>query len=464
MFMEKYKNIAIIDIGKTNAKLVLVDAKTLNELEVRSIANDVIDAKPYPHYDTQKTWEFILEGLTYYQLEYGVSAISITSHGAALALLADDGKLAAPILDYEHEWPENLVKEYDRVRPSFSETGSPRLSNGLNLGAQLYYQFKTIDGLFDRTQKIVTYAQYWAYALTGVAACEVTSLGCHTDLWSPEKNDFSSMVRELGWLEKFADVKSANEILGPVTSDICKRTGLKKETPVFCGIHDSNASLFPYLQSNVKSFSVVSTGTWVITMSVGGKEIELNENQDTLINVNALGEKVPSARFMGGREFEILMNGIDVNYDENDVGSVLEKQIMIMPSVEPSTGPFQGMQMHWSVEPELISEGERAVAASFYLALMTSVCLDITGADGVIYLEGPMSKNIALKQMLFAVTGRNVVSSKGTGTSTGAAMLCGVKLQAETQKIRVNDDALALQNRDACMQKYGSTWLKMCDA
>lgn len=472
--MNDFKHIAVIDIGKTNAKLVLVNAVTLEEVGVKTISNDVINSGPYPHYDITKIWKFLLESLSSFQKEFGISAISITSHGAAVALLDRDGELAAPILDYEYDWPEKLVEEYDEVRPSFAETGSPRLSAGLNIGAQLYYQFKTIDGLQDRTAKIVTYAQYWAHALTGVAACEVTSLGCHSDLWDPHNSKFSSLVSKLGWLDKFAKVKPAHVVLGGVTTSICELTGLKKGTPVYCGIHDSNASLYPYLQSTDKNFSVVSTGTWVIAMSVGGNVVELNENQDTLINVNAHGDKVPSARFMGGREYEILMNGFEPNYTQEDIQSVLAKKIMIMPAVVPTTGPFQNRQMTWRVGCKTIndnaqineisdlsdvSDSERAVAVSFYLAMMTSVCLRITGANGVTYLEGPMSKNNAYKQMLEACTGRTVISSLGTGTSAGAAMLCGVGVQDTPAEITAGlNDNLDMNPSDKLMRNYCEDW------
>ena len=40
--------IAVIDIGKTNAKVVLVDAATLSEVAVRTTPNGVVDAPPPP--------------------------------------------------------------------------------------------------------------------------------------------------------------------------------------------------------------------------------------------------------------------------------------------------------------------------------------------------------------------------------------------------------------------------------
>jgi len=36
---------------------------------------------------------------------------------------------------------------------------------------------------------------------------------------------------------------------------------------VFCGVHDSNASLLPHLGSRQAPFTIVSTGTWVILMA-----------------------------------------------------------------------------------------------------------------------------------------------------------------------------------------------------
>ena len=79
--------------------------------------------------------------------------------------------------------------------------------------------------------------------------------------------------------------------------------------PVFCGIHDSNASLLPHVLTRPAPFSVVSTGTWVVIMAIGARKVALDEARDTLINVNALGDPVPSARFMGGRAFAMLLSG-----------------------------------------------------------------------------------------------------------------------------------------------------------
>ena len=103
----------------------------------------------------------MLDALATFNRDHGVDAISITTHGACAALLASDGTLAAPILDYEHEYPAEIVADYDAIKPDFAQTGSPKLAGGLNIGAQLHYQFSTDPTLRDRTAQIVTYPQYW---------------------------------------------------------------------------------------------------------------------------------------------------------------------------------------------------------------------------------------------------------------------------------------------------------------
>ena len=163
-------------------------------------------------------------------------------------------------------------------------------------------------------------------------------------------------------------------------------------------------------------------------MAIGGREVALDPARDTLVNVNALGKPVPSARFMGGREFETLMLGHASEWSEEDVRSVLAKGCMLLPSVHQGSGPFPARKANWT-GPEL-SGGERFVAVSFYLALMTATCLDLIGACGEIVVEGPFGSNRAYLSMLSNGTGRGVASTDGnaTGTSIGAALLGAVWL------------------------------------
>ncbi len=417
-------HVAVIDIGKTNAKVALVDMEATTEQAVRTRPNIVRPEAPYPHFDTDALWDFILESLAVLDRDHPVDAISMTTHGATAALLDTQGKLAFPVLDYEHDGPDAIAAAYAAIRPPFEETGSPRLPDGLNLGAQIFWLAKTFPGDFERVASIVTYPQYWTWRLSGVLAGEVTSLGCHTDLWNPTARDYSSLVDGQGWRTLMPPIRPARDRLGPLLPHLAKKTGLAADTPVFCGIHDSNASLLPHLLSHSQPFAVVSTGTWVVSMAMGGKTVTLDAKRDTLLNVDALGHPVPSARFMGGREFEILTAGHGAHWTDADVERVLAEGILLLPAVLQGSGPFRDRRSKWlPVEPA--SSADRAVAASFYLSLMTATCLDLIGAAGQTIVEGPLGRNQPFTGMLAAATGRPVLTSAETttGTTIGAALL-----------------------------------------
>ena len=418
------KHVAVFDVGKTNAKLALVDLKTQSEKAILTRPNTVRPGPPYPHFDVEGLWNFLLGGLARMQADHGVDAISVTTHGASGALLDDAGELAAPILDYEHNGPDSVAEAYDAIRPPFEETGSPRLPMGLNLGAQLHWMMRQDPGLLARTATVLTYPQYWTRRLTGVASADATSLGCHTDLWRPDEGRPSSLANALGLAERIAPVRRCADILGPILPEIAARSGLRPETPVACGIHDSNASLYAHILGRSPPFSVVSTGTWVVSMSVGGARVALDPTRDTLENVDALGRPAPSARFMGGREHERILDGANIVPTAAEIEALLMSGAAQLPAVEPRSGPFPGRASGWLGEEPSRGSGARAAAAAFYLSLMTAECLELIGHRGEIVVEGAFARNSAYLAMLATATRAPVYAApSATGTSLGAAML-----------------------------------------
>jgi len=416
------RSIAVIDIGKTNAKVVLIDSGTREQVAGRSTPNVVRRDGPYPHMDVEMLWAFIVDSLGALQAEHGIDGISITTHGATAALMAGD-RLALPVLDYEHNGPEETSAAYGAMRPDFTESLSPRLPNGLNLGAQIFWQSQAHADAFAQVTDILTYPQYWAWRLTGVMASEVTSLGCHTDLWAPARGEFSGMVGALGWTNRFPAVRPAASVLGSITAEVATAIGLGSATPVTCGIHDSNASLLPHLGAHDAPFTILSTGTWAIIMTVGGDTGKLDPTRDSLANVDAFGRAVPTARFMGGREFDQLVPQI-AEPGADDIARVIAQDIRMQPSVTPGVGPFPAAAGGWTKEPATAQE--RTAAASLYLALVTQACLDLCGLGREIIIEGPLARNALFGQALARLTGVKVsASGDATGTSLGASMLFG---------------------------------------
>jgi len=341
--------VAVIDLGKTNYKLALVDTTLGAEIQVIKQSSAVNTASPYPSLDHHKIEAFIVDALQQIAKNQPVDAITVTTHGATVALTDITGQLAMPVLDYEFAGVDELREEYNKHRPGFAETGSPALPGGLNVGAQLFWQQTMFATQFEKVSTILTWPQYWVFRLTGEQHNDVTSLGCHTDLYEPQAQRYSTLVANRKWQQLMPPTRHSGQLSGPLLSTFATRTGLPPGIPVYTGIHDSNASLIPHLITHKTPFSVVSTGTWFISMAIGGTSTRLDEHRDTLVNVNARGDSVPSARFMGGRERELL--GVSAPVSEQAMDTFLsntESPLMLMPSVVQGTGPYPHKALQWT--------------------------------------------------------------------------------------------------------------------
>ena len=111
----------VLDIGKTNVKLALVDAAGALLAEQRR-PNAILPGGPYPHHDVDGIWDWMLATCRTFSTLAQVTAIVPVTHGATAALVDADG-LVLPVLDYEAALPGC---DYT-ARPPFAETYSPAL-------------------------------------------------------------------------------------------------------------------------------------------------------------------------------------------------------------------------------------------------------------------------------------------------------------------------------------------------
>jgi len=414
----------VLDIGKTNAKLALIDAAGHVLAEQRR-ANVVLNDGPYPHLDTEGIWNWMLGVCRGFAQIAHVSAIVPVTHGATAALVSASG-LALPVLDYEAQLPG---VDYDALRPDFAETFSPSLPAGLNLGRQLAWLAQRFPVEFARTRHILMYPQYWAWRLSGAATSEVTSLGCHTDLWDPLRQDYSSLVDRMGWQALMPPLARAWDSLGSLRPEVASATGLPASCQVLCGIHDSNASLLRYLsQANISDMAeartVLSTGTWMIAAAFGADLNGLCERADMLANTNALGQPVACMRFMGGREFGAIAGPAPQACTQDDLARLLAHGTLALPCFAETGGPFAGGSGRIT-GPEPATPCERYALATLYCVLVTDYCLDALGAAGPITVEGSFTVNPWFGALLAALRPQQSVSysDDASGTTCGGWLL-----------------------------------------
>lgn len=415
----------VLDIGKTNAKLTLIDTAGQTLAEVRT-PNTVRTDGPYPHHDTERLWAWMLGQLRELSRLAHIRTLVPVTRGATAALV-DDAGLVLPVPDYEHVPGDATdAARYDALRPSFDESGSPQLPAGLNLGRQLEWLQARFPTEFARARHVLMYPQYWAWRLCGVAASEVTSLGCHTDLWRPQQRTWSSLVERQGWQLLFPPQREAWARLGRLRPELAADTGLPADCEIVCGIHDSNASLLRHLLTLQQSgpCTVLSTGTWVIAAALGSATRPLVEAQDMLANCNVFGDAVPCIRFMGGREFGALAGERPAPFTAADVERLIAQGTLALPCFAETGGPFSG-QAGRVLGPAPQIDAERAALATLYVVLMTDHCLVALGATGRVVVEGAFTANRWFGPLLASLAeGRDVaVSDDSSGTTCGAWLL-----------------------------------------
>jgi sugar (pentulose or hexulose) kinase len=421
------RGIAVIDAGATNTKVVLFSSEGKRLAERKAMSRHV-EGPPYKYIDPHAVAGLCTEALPELDRIAPIDAIVPCGHGAALALLARDGALAMPIMDYTAEPPQSVVQEYRRMEPPFSEVYCRLLPMALTHGLQLYWQEREFPAEFGRTASIITWIQYVGHMLGGKAVSEISSLSCQSQLMDVRQNRFSSLARARGWDRLFAPMAKAWETTGEIKAAF-KGSSFHGRGLILAGVHDSNANYLRYLAGGLDSFTLLSSGTWIIGFNRSTPLTALKHEQDTASNTDILGRPVASCRFYGGREFEIVAQAAPTGSASLSAAARLVKQkTMALPSFTNSGGPVpnSGDKGRINGIPPGSSE-ERASLAALYCALMVSESLDAINSRNDIIIDGPFAQNavfVALLAQLRAQRSQRILlSEEHEGTTSGAACL-----------------------------------------
>ena len=469
----------VIDIGKSHAKLLLVDDHG-SVLEQHGRKNAPVGtALGYSALDIGGLTDWICSTLAASRLTPRCARAITSTHGAAFVGITKEG-LAWPPLDYECDTylaqTSALHHAYQRQRDGFATTRSPDLPVGLNAARQLYWLQHTHPDAWARTQTLLPYPQYWAWWLSGVAASEVSSLGCHTQLWAPDRQDFSPLAKVQGWADKFAPLAPAWKVLGCVRPDLADALHLPRNCQVHVGVHDSNACLARYL-SRTAELTLVSSGTWTVLMAPDASTATLDAQRDMLCNVNVRGQATPTARFMGGREFAALLEGAPADLGTlKDAENLLCNHTFALPGFAPQGGPFMHRtgEVRRAGQPialQVLAPAERSALAALYCAQVTAwLVLQLRpGATATpttapnastVIVEGPLAHNHLYLGLLQALLpGHTCYASIDAmeGTARGAWMLGRREQPTASQQLLA-----APVYRLNALPAYHARWLELC--
>lgn len=451
-------HIAVLDVGKTNKKVLVYD-RDLRLLEQVYASFPADDSGPIHLEPIEQQQAWFLDQLTVLARRFDIGAISVTTHGATFVGVGEDGNPALPVIAYTtdpgDDFRRRFAENYGDAADLHRQLSTPNLGALVCLARGIAFARERFPEGFRRIHSLLCFPQYFGFLLTGTAAAECTYVGCHTYLWDFAARDWSFMVDRLGIRGLLpCRVGRPADTIGTVSPEIARNTGLGPGTVVTCGIHDSNASLLPFLIQEDSPFVLNSTGTWCVAMvpteSTGLTSEE--RERSAFLNCDAFGNPVKTTLMMGGAEHDAWWEAIRKtsgasSYPDPEpafTAAVLaDADAFIFPGVMPGSGPFPKSRSRFLAKGETttleqIMKGKAAPAglahaAKAYTTLNIALAIQtyeqLTGLgvrDGMaIYVEGGFRRNetyCALLASLFP--GSKILRTNLTeATALGAALL-----------------------------------------
>lgn len=432
--------IAVLEIGKDN-KTILIYDKQMRIIEKNSkVFGEIKDNNGLLLEQPEVSFLWFLGELKRFSKQFNIRAISVTTHGAMGVCTDAAGNITCPPLAYTNEpgsqFCESFFKEFGDRDTLQTQTATIEIGEMINFAKILYYCKQNFPEKFKATKHILLYPQYFGFKLTGIAATEHTSLGCHTYLYDAQTNAYSSVAHKLGIIDKMPkEISNSWDTIGTVTKQIAEECDLPKDCIVTAGIQDSNSILLPFLTTETEDFILNSIGTWGVTMKpvdkVCFKDQELGKT--VFYHRDVFGNPVKSSIFLDGlrngleydtysKRFGKVHNRSDIpKLDKKLYQSLFDKcQAFILPSVSKGAGllpPSKARLIDGDtcISPDdfeakykqlsFLNDYELSMAVlTSSLVIQTSLALDYTAYnDGdQIFVQGVFAENQTYLDLLAA--------------------------------------------------------------
>lgn len=413
--------IAVFDIGKTNKKLLLFDEQLKIVFEHADQFVESKDEDGFPCDDLEKLNNFVFESLrtVLSKSQFELKGLNFTAYGASFVYIDESGKPLSPLYNYLKPYPEELLEQFYSAyggKTEFAkETASPVLGS-LNSGMQLYRIKYERNDLLKQIRYALHLPQYLSFLISGKSCSDITSIGCHTNLWDFRKNNYHYWLENEGLIDKLAPI---------LPSDTVLKTNFEGHSfDVGIGLHDSSAALIPYLVNFKEPFLLISTGTWCISLNpFNASPLSTFElESDCLCYLHYEGKPVKASRLFAGNEHEQELNRIShyftesrsryeqMNFDSAFLNLLDQEEVYSgndLASYASDTEAYHRMMIHIIKQQKISSE------------------LVIKGSDVKrIFVDGGFSKNSIYMNLLSIVFPEMEVfaASMAQSTAMGAAL------------------------------------------
>ena len=259
-----------VDYGGTNTKVILFD-ESGHEISVSSFATKRIEEKPgYREVNLLDAWNGISESIKEVLHKSGVNpadirAVATIGHGKGLYVLNKEKKEFVNGILSTDERASQIAKEFEnRVSEIWDRTRQHIV--GVQNPVLLKWLKENSRDIYDQIGAVLSAKDYVRFKLTGLVHQEIGDasgnhwINFNTGTYDPVITEFFG-ISEMDKI--LSPLVECNEVVGGISQEAAKETGLVEGTPVIGGLFDIDACAIGSGVLHSDSFSVIA-GTWNI--------------------------------------------------------------------------------------------------------------------------------------------------------------------------------------------------------
>lgn len=271
---------AAVDLGATSGRVILaaIDGDEITLEEISRFPDPIIEMQGHFYWDLPAIYKSVIEGLGAIAARgVAIESVGIDTWGVDFAMFGRDGALLRLPYCYRDPHTDGAPEKFFERMPCktlYEKTGIQIM----NFNSVFQFDSLRRNGCsaLEAADKILFIPDALAYMLTGNAVTEYTiastaqMIDPRTKQWDPD------ILNELGLSpEKFGRMTMSGDMIGTLTAEAQRLTGLGAVPVVAVASHDTGSAVAA-VPAEDDNFAYLSSGTWSL-MGIESKEPIIDE-------------------------------------------------------------------------------------------------------------------------------------------------------------------------------------------
>ncbi len=271
---------AAVDLGATSGRVILaaIDGDEITLEEISRFPDPIIEMQGHFYWDLPAIYKSVIEGLGAIAARgVAIESVGIDTWGVDFAMFGRDGALLRLPYCYRDPHTDGAPEKFFERMPCktlYEKTGIQIM----NFNSVFQFDSLRRNGCsaLEAADKILFIPDALAYMLTGNAVTEYTiastaqMIDPRTKQWDPD------IMNELGLSpEKFGRMTMSGDMIGTLTAEAQRLTGLGAVPVVAVASHDTGSAVAA-VPAEDDNFAYLSSGTWSL-MGIESKEPIIDE-------------------------------------------------------------------------------------------------------------------------------------------------------------------------------------------